>query len=374
MAIDVNRRRIYVYGGKICGPEGISLNPELYEYNLETAEWSKPWHGNKNLKFASLPGRRGHGMAAVSSSQDAFVVSVGGTGTGATDLSSEMISYDPREDTFRMRYDAPTSDPVSLCADPDSGDLFSLHDTHDTQVDNTSGLPLPPKLSIFDNDTSAWIDTTAFHETGGNPVPCSTSLNWSQPCVYDPFRNHIYTFDDETGHLWTGRVKRTSLGWSIRKLTFFIRAQQFREMCEGSTPSVETLLFLKSSVSPLVDRDDPEQHDLLQALVTHLLSSCFTPSLPNRYDATENDQVNGRLGLSAKNERHEEDSQLSSGLPAPLVQSDAVSKTFREAPQQNLQRVSQRRALFERIVTHLKAAVREPAEDLTELVAGASRG
>jgi hypothetical protein len=71
-------------------------------------------------------GSADHALLAVSNSQTSFVVSLGGTAADTgDDLSSEMISYDPQEDVFRARYDAPTSKPTSACVDPDSGDIFS---------------------------------------------------------------------------------------------------------------------------------------------------------------------------------------------------------------------------------------------------------
>ena len=44
MAIDVVRRRVYVYGGDMYGPRGFTLNPECYEYDLDTGNWTKPWY------------------------------------------------------------------------------------------------------------------------------------------------------------------------------------------------------------------------------------------------------------------------------------------------------------------------------------------
>jgi hypothetical protein len=43
MAIDLDRRRIYVYGGNKLESRRITSNSDCYEYNLNTAKWINPW-------------------------------------------------------------------------------------------------------------------------------------------------------------------------------------------------------------------------------------------------------------------------------------------------------------------------------------------
>jgi len=114
------------------------------------------------------------------------------------------------------------------------------------------------------------------------------------------------------------------------------------------------LFFLKFTVSPLVDRDEPEEEALIQSLVCQLLSSHFIPSTNHLMGGLENENA------YSSDLKHV--SQLSSGLPASLPQLNTTSSS-----KQHSDYMSQRTAVFEQMMHYVKTGVREPDGDLNDL-------
>jgi hypothetical protein len=136
---------------------------------------------------------------------------------------------------------------------------------------------------------------------------------------------------------------------------------RFREKCDEGLASVDSLLFLKSSVSPLVDHGLSDEENLMQSLICQLLSTRFMPSLTSDHGAASSRNGNPQTEFSSVLRG---DSQLSSGLPASLPRSDStLDTTLRDST-----RLAQRTAVFERILQYVKNGVREPDEDLGALV------
>ncbi|THH00239.1 hypothetical protein EW145_g7119 [Phellinidium pouzarii] len=83
--------------------------------------------------------------------------------------------------------------------------------------------------------------------------------------------------DERLDDLWSMRLERPSDEEVIRRATFEIRRQQFREMCEETAP-VTALAFLQNKVSAVVNHENPEEATVFRSLLSHLFEKPPTDS------------------------------------------------------------------------------------------------
>ncbi|KAL5507481.1 hypothetical protein ACEPAH_6937 [Sanghuangporus vaninii] len=77
--------------------------------------------------------------------------------------------------------------------------------------------------------------------------------------------------DERLDDFWSMTLERPSPEEIVRRATFEIRRQQFREMCEDA-PAVVALAFLQNEVSAVVNHEDNEESAIFRSLLTHLLA------------------------------------------------------------------------------------------------------
>ncbi|KAL5523551.1 hypothetical protein ACEPAG_7724 [Sanghuangporus baumii] len=77
--------------------------------------------------------------------------------------------------------------------------------------------------------------------------------------------------DERLDDFWSMTLERPSPEEIVRRATFEIRRQQFREMCEDVT-AVGALAFLQNEVSAVVNHEDNEESAIFRSLLTHLLA------------------------------------------------------------------------------------------------------
>jgi len=110
---------------------------------------------------------------------------------------------------------------------------------------------------------------------------------------------------------WSMRLERIPPEEIIRRTSFKVRTQQFREMCEEQ-PAVRALSFLQTEVSSVVDHSSMNEAALFRSLLTHLLnpttrSRPITPGSGGRGRRNEHGQSRQLQEGSRKRSRSEDD-------------------------------------------------------------------
>ncbi|KAL0956651.1 hypothetical protein HGRIS_002783 [Hohenbuehelia grisea] len=198
---------------------------------------------------------------------------------------------------------------------------------------------------------------------------------------------------------WIMSLTRPQSSEIIRRGTYMLRRQQFREMCEQQ-PSVSALHFLKNEVSNVVNHNDPSETESFQSLLTYLLA----PSGPSTAPETTNEtQRTNKLETTKKKLTGDEDDSESpprkrsrSGTPSSDAswtncldgdESPAVEplhyissgylqsigdeeETQGRADGDHLapSRFSQRTEVFEAILEFLDGSAKQPKESILDLV------
>ncbi|KAG7098462.1 hypothetical protein E1B28_000408 [Marasmius oreades] len=320
MAIDGDRRIIYVSGGRVGDGEGWSNTKYsgMYSYSLQHKKWLLLQHLETGVhSTVVIPPRFGHSMVLDPTTQTLFLFA----GQHGDNFLSDLYSYDINTSTAKE-----LSSNITACGGPEpSFSQRAVINPKAQEIYVFNGLTRAPtsgSLTFLPPNSPCWVYRyrdrpgkwlRVLHGPTGSPInddeiPVS---RFAQEVVYDPTTSSIYFHGGNTGtsgplgkafekdnekevtgseerlgDFWEMKLQRSSSSDVIRRATFLIRQQRFKEMCEES-PAVRALAFLQNEVSSVVNHHDPEEAESFRTLLTHLLSSHSMPGSPPLHEVPE---------------------------------------------------------------------------------------
>ncbi|KAF7983834.1 hypothetical protein HWV62_19101 [Athelia sp. TMB] len=321
MVMDCDAQVIYVFGGRVVdGDWNSSKYSGLYSYSVRTSKWKMIQPND-----AAIPSRFGHSMVLDNSSHMLYIFA----GQREEKYLADMYAYNIRTNSAMELFGN-----FSNNGGPDA--CFTQRAVLDKELKEIytfCGLTRTQNLgslTVLRSDALNWVYRYA--ETPGQwteILPPAPSLppsegplpRYAHQVVYDEGTKTVYMHGGNAG-LGSGNEqsmergetsgeqfgenedeRRTRVGegagdrrlddfWSmtlsrpgakelIRRATFEIRKQQFREMCSGNPQQqVKALNFLRKDIYSTVDHTNPTEAADYRALLTHLLMP--TPSTPSR--------------------------------------------------------------------------------------------
>ncbi|EAU90900.2 Mei4-dependent protein 6 [Coprinopsis cinerea okayama7 len=141
-----------------------------------------------------------------------------------------------------------------------------------------TGTGMPNSNLNPDGAPTTTGDAPGISQSPVPPVPASSS---AEPVSAND-RNQltgISTKEKRLDDFWKMELRRPQVSEVIRRAKFHIRRQQFREMCEETTP-VRALQFLQTQVSHVVDHKNPDESETFRGLLTYLLAPSMQSARP----------------------------------------------------------------------------------------------
>ncbi|KAF7428082.1 hypothetical protein PC9H_007301 [Pleurotus ostreatus] len=334
MVIDSDAQIIYVFGGRVMDKHSeVVKYSGFYSYNIRLSKWrtipaNATDHGSEANQLI-IPPRYGHSMLLDSVNHTLLIFG----GQHETKHLSDMYAYDTAKSTttelFSNFSKSGGPDPFftqRAVIDPQLGELYVFPGLQRTQgldpqtmmVEAASNWlyridhPRPGKWSkilshssqVLGGSTEASPETpspryahqivydtktkTVYLHGGNGGIASDSGTSLERSTADDAARDESSVGTSERrndraeGRLddfWKMVLKRPEPSEIVRRATYVVRQQQFREMCELE-PSVKALHFLQNNISGVVNHSDPEEAEVFRSLLTHLLSPSIPPSFP----------------------------------------------------------------------------------------------
>ncbi|KAJ7646961.1 Muskelin N-terminus-domain-containing protein [Roridomyces roridus] len=412
MVVDCNAQMLYVFGGRVLDGDWANYKyAGLYSYDIQRKQWqqlqpSSP--SSKSLSGSIIPARYGHSMVLDERTRTLYIFG----GKTKEESRHDIIAYDvltkttrdlTRDCGFETSFTRAIIDPKlqeiylfsGLSNDPSPG-----HGTLESKTRIFRYNPPPGRLDL------------------ALPVPGSSSEEpqprFAHQVVYDPKTRTVFMHGGNAGlkpsvaaddnammddggspemdtrldDFWQMTFLRMPVSDVVRRATLQIRKQQFREMCEDVSPA-KALKFLRTSVLPVVDEDDPAEAEAYRGLLSYL----FTPSSPSM-------SSHPHLKTPSSDSEHEdspprkrsrpntpEDSEMSTPpgadaeIPAPaakILPFDVQVVKESEDPEEikgaaaaiSAARFQQRNALFESLMEFVSENAKQPSGSLVAALDG----
>ncbi|KAL6298386.1 Muskelin N-terminus-domain-containing protein [Sparassis latifolia] len=331
MVMDSQAQMIYISGGRIVDGDWESCKyASLYSYNVRTGVWETLQASDSLCSHPCIPSRFGHSMVLEPKSHTLFIFA----GQRDDKYLSDMYAYHIPSGTVHELFSnfsvAGGPDPCftqRAVIDPELREIYVFSglsrrqgsltvldsecpnwiyryerpdrpgkwskilpagrpegsDAHFGEVENEHPLPRYAHQVVYDFGTK----TVYMH--GGNAgldeVTGATSMGGSMEDSRNQegggsTHNTEGTRENRLDDFWNMQLKRPAPESIVRKATYAVRQQQFREMCEDAPP-VKALTFLQTEVSSVVNHADVEEAHQFQSLLSHLLTAP-----PRRVDTT----------------------------------------------------------------------------------------
>lgn len=327
MVVDSERQILYVYGGRVLDGDWDTYKyAGLYAYSIKTGRW-KILQPVENTP-CSIPARHGHSMVLDHKTNTLFILG----GQREDKYLSDMYTYDLSINTATELFSNFTAaGGPNACftqraiIDVELKEIYVFCGLITDSTGMTGYLPgeLYNWLYRYGARPGTWTRILPEGDQSRRPNPApSPGLNRKEPCsryahevVYNTKSRQMYLFggnaslddldeDDSMDEANVEGIRRMNDFWKmevcrpgaeeiIRKATYRIRRQQFREMCEDSTPT-KALMFLQSQVSPVVNHDDQRETEDYRSLMTFLLApkppapSLVPPLFPTSVTMSDN--------------------------------------------------------------------------------------
>ncbi|KAG5643379.1 hypothetical protein DXG03_000993 [Asterophora parasitica] len=334
MVMDCENQIIYVFGGRVVDGDWESVKYSgLYSYNVRLSKWKLLQQVHPDTTGSSqtiIPSRFGHSMVLEPTTHTLYIFA----GQRDDKYLSDMYAYDITTNTATELYSnfSTAGGPESCFTqraviDPSLREIYVLCGLTRSQqagAITTVASEAPNWMFTYDERPGSWTQilphppaaSKGSIRQGPGPVKSSNLRagaheneeveieepvpRYAHQVVYNPHTKTIYMHGGNAGvvgealeragggdkkgreerldDLWGMTLKRAGSEEVIRKATYKIRQQQFRELCEDVAP-IKALSFLQTEVSAVVDHSDSAETELFRALLTHLLTP-HTPSSP----------------------------------------------------------------------------------------------
>ncbi|KAJ7187899.1 Muskelin N-terminus-domain-containing protein [Mycena filopes] len=299
IAMDCETQILYVYGGRIIDGDATSYKyAGLYCYNIRLAKWQHLQNSPKpDTPFSGglIPARSGHSMVLDDRTRILYIFG----GKVEKTVLCDMYAYNIATKTTRqlftdMRrecgFDATFTQRAVI--DPQLQEIYVFSGL--TQENTTLDVDSSMRIFRYSPPPGRWDVVLPLPDAAADreePPP-----RFAHQVVYDSTSKTILmhggnaglgdssradAMEDDTGEdrrlddFWQMSLIRTPSETVIRRAKLQIRKQQFREMCEDVS-HVKALNFLRASVYPVVDQDDPEETEAYRGLLSYL----FVPASP----------------------------------------------------------------------------------------------
>ncbi|KAH9455787.1 hypothetical protein Pst134EA_023235 [Puccinia striiformis f. sp. tritici] len=407
MVLDSDRRKMYVFGGKIIQHESTpSVRSDrysgLFEYDLTTQTWTQLMTDKASKTLGtieiddvdprlSIPLRMGHSLILDKKRHCLWVL----TGERDHHYYSDLWKYD----IDNGRAELVTSDYTNGEGDPSSSGIysgsapeagFSQRTTFDPEADewhmfcglcrdrslvdtvsNKNNIKSEMMSSEFwrwrINDRK-WTKVAMKAQVDGTDIP---PPRFAHQMVFDELTKTHYVFggnpaDNEheptrLGDFWKLKLNQPTRPEALRRCLFALRRQHFIEMCEKGTDAAGALFYLQNDLSSVTNHMDEREARLFRACTSHLLAGPG-PREPLLEEAEEHDD--GLVGGDME-EDGEDYRMMKSDEDHPDRQYDFRRSDF------NLcyQRIKdQRTCLFQSILKFFPPSITEPEESLSDLI------
>ncbi|KAJ6625829.1 Muskelin N-terminus-domain-containing protein [Mycena sp. CBHHK59/15] len=415
MVIDCEAQILYVYGGRVIdGDVAYPKYAGLYSYNVRLSKWlnllTSPTP-RSSFSGGIIPARFGHSMVLDDRSRTLFIFG----GKVEQDNLYDMYSYDiATKKTKQLFSDFAAVDgglegsfTLRAVIDPKLQEIYIFCGL--AKEGSNSMIPYNSSNRIFryDPPPGNWdlILPAPFDDAASAPPRDEPLPRFAHQVVYDPTTLTIFmhggnggirdprgTGDDENAMMDEGEEKETRLDdfWQmtlsrfstedvVRRATYQIRTQQFREMCEDVSPT-KALNFLQTAVSNVVDHDDPEETESFRGLLSYLLAPSAAPLSSHPHLKTPSSGSDHEDSPPRKRSRPNtpEDSEMTSppALIAPaakIAPFDAQFVRETEDPEElkadgssavSATRFQQRNSLFESLLEFVSKEAKQPSGSL----------
>ncbi|KAA1063777.1 hypothetical protein PGTUg99_001630 [Puccinia graminis f. sp. tritici] len=427
MVLDSDRRKIYVFGGKIIQPADslsqetassssrVTLNQYsgLFEYDLTTRTWvqlmTDPESSTTMTEIdlldhqVHIPSRMGHSLILDKKRQCLWVL----TGERDHHYYSDLWKYDithRRAELIVADYtyggkNQQTSDVFanSSGSAPEAG--FSQRTTFDPEADewhmfcglcrdrgsgeaatkpNSKSEMMSSEFWRWRIDEGRWTKVTMKAQVDGTETP---PPRFAHQMVFDDLTKTHYVFggnpadnDNEPtrlGDFWKLQLIQPTRREALRRCLFALRRQHFIEMCEKETDTVSALLYLQNDLSSVTNHLDEREAKLFRACTSHLLAGPG-PRVPLlEEDAAQEDDLEGRYGeedgedcgMTARQKSSEDQDHADVG---PGAQNGNGLGT--EIIDRYRKIRDQRTQLFQSLLKFFPPSMTEPEESLMDLI------
>ncbi|KAJ6594243.1 Muskelin N-terminus-domain-containing protein [Mycena capillaripes] len=405
MVMDCEAQILYVYGGRVIdGDWSNSKYAGLYSYNVRLGKWQHLQISPKpNTAFSGgiIPARFGHSMVLDDRTKTLYIFG----GKTIETPYYDMYAYDIATKTTRQVFaDMPRDTGVEgtftqrAVIDPQLKEIYVFAGL---AQESETLAPLDSSTRIFRYSPPPGKWDLVLPVTGGDaadrdePAP-----RFAHQVVYDPVTKTIFMHggnaglkekddamvdeDEETDRrlddFWQMTLSRVPREQVVRRATLLIRKQQFREMCEDVS-DVKALTFLKASVYPFVDPDDPEEAESYRGLLTYLFvpKSPIMSSHPHLKTPSSGSEHEDSPPRKRSRPNTPEDSEMTDGeelptLAAKIPPFDVQFMRETEDPEENkglsggaavpAARFRQRNELFEALLEFVAEEAKQPAGSL----------
>ncbi|TDL26097.1 hypothetical protein BD410DRAFT_784120 [Rickenella mellea] len=391
LVIDPEEQVLYVHGGRVVDGDWSSVKYSgLYSYDIRTSKW-KALQMSSSIADLTVPPRFGHSMLLVPDRKSLFIFAGQqdeqylsdmwecdlATNT-VSELFSNLTASGGPDACFAQRaaidpnlkevyvFGGLTKDKTSRQSVACAGSSLWLLRYDKTPGQWTRVLPQSPRSSAVASVSSNQgvedyprarcahqvvydLHTKTFYMHGGN-AGFAYGTTQREGGTVDARRESESRLDD----FWSMTLKRPEPEEVIRRATFKLRQQQFREMCEEQPP-VKALSFLQNDVSAVVDHDNQTEAMTFRSLLSYLLA----PQTP-----VEDNKQQTAL------EQHDTPMTMDHDYLESSGSRDDMQEVSMAEDNSTLsdKRFKQRTEIFESLLTFINSEAKQPSEELLDIL------
>ncbi|ORX89838.1 hypothetical protein K493DRAFT_64679 [Basidiobolus meristosporus CBS 931.73] len=286
MCVDNESRTMYVFGGRNVHPDPNHQSYSgMYTYHIPSNTWKLVRSDKQRAdQMTHLKSRNGHSMLFDPKERQLYIFA----GQRNKDYLSDFYVYDVDEDVIHEKskdywkqggLDAGFTQRATL--DVDLREFYVLSGLMKERV--TSQDTVKNSFWVYHLKSERWqrvyqnenVDPNYWNRMS-DIEPCP---RFAHQLVYDSKNKVHYLFGGNPGvhgnptqrldDFWELYLLRPNASDVLRRATFFIRKQRFREMCK-SGPSIDALNYLQHQVSEVVNHHDTEESAEFRTLTTSL--------------------------------------------------------------------------------------------------------
>ncbi|KAG6919366.1 hypothetical protein DXG01_006915 [Tephrocybe rancida] len=313
MVLDSESQILYIFGGRVVDGDWESVKYSgLYSYNIRLSKWKLLQIADPPVVSASMiPSRFGHSMVLEPSTRTLYIFA----GQRDDKYLCDMFAYDIATNTatelfsdFSAAGGPDSSFTQRAVIDPSLRELYvfcGLTRKQQPGALTTISSEAPNWMFSYDSKPGSWTQILSHPPDVSSPSLTAHSSpeehrkqpqpRYAHQVVYNPLTRTVFLHGGNAGileavehegeethkeermdDLWQMTLDRAESEEVIRRATYRLRQQQFREMCEDAAP-IKALNFLQTEVSSVVNHSNTKETEVFRSLLIYLL----TPSTPS---------------------------------------------------------------------------------------------